>query len=489
MRETQLLGLPMHRIRPLAASLAIALAFDASATTVLNVDGKGPRDLFGSLPGLERAAIESPSSRLNSLQVGVQASPKVPVTTCDETSLRNAIAGAMDGDTIDLTALTACQITLTTGSILVNVDNLALNGPGADQLTIDGGYYNYSYNRVFTHTGGGTFSISGMSIGDADYRGSNAKGGCIYSAGSVAVFASALTGCMVEAASGSGSYSLGGAIYSRGSTSLSFSTVLASNAYSSENGAYGGGVFARGNFQGKYSTIRHNQARTSQPFYSHAGGIAVFGDGNIDIRYSTLADNWADVDGAIESSTTGTAHIVDSTISGNSANFYVGGAAFLSSVTIANTTVAYNLDGNSYYGAGVYVAPGATLTAQSSIFSSNGNVGDDGELDVFADVIDGSDSLIRTASSAVPGNTVTACPRLLPLQDNGGPTLTHALNFGSLAIDAGNTTFMTLLNDQRFTGFTRTFGAGTDIGAFEWQGDVGDEIFKSAFESRCDVYP
>ena len=62
-----------------------------------------------------------------------------------------------------------------------------------------------------------------------------------------------------------------------------------------------------------------------------------------------------------------------------------------------------------------------------------------------------------------------------PLQDNGGPTFTHALLLGSPAIDQGTGNGLTA--DQRGEGFPRTFdvprmrnargGDGTDAGAFE----------------------
>lgn len=69
-------------------------------------------------------------------------------------------------------------------------------------------------------------------------------------------------------------------------------------------------------------------------------------------------------------------------------------------------------------------------------------------------------------------------PMLGPLQDNGGPTFTHAPLTGSPAIDSGKN-FTAETTDQRGSGFVRTFddssianangGDGTDIGAFEVQ--------------------
>src|SRR5262249_34310098 len=60
-------------------------------------------------------------------------------------------------------------------------------------------------------------------------------------------------------------------------------------------------------------------------------------------------------------------------------------------------------------------------------------------------------------------------PRLGPLADNGGPTLTHALLPGSPAIDAGNNAYATDF-DQRGPGFPRIVNGLIDIGAFEFQG-------------------
>src|SRR5262249_37581050 len=77
--------------------------------------------------------------------------------------------------------------------------------------------------------------------------------------------------------------------------------------------------------------------------------------------------------------------------------------------------------------------------------------------------------LVGTASAPID-------PLLGPLQDNGGPTFTHALLPGSPAIDAGNNVYATEW-DQRGEGFPRIVGIIDpddpiiDIGAFEVQAD------------------
>jgi len=57
-----------------------------------------------------------------------------------------------------------------------------------------------------------------------------------------------------------------------------------------------------------------------------------------------------------------------------------------------------------------------------------------------------------------------------PLQDNGGPTFTHALLPGSPAINAGNPSFTPPPRyDQRGPGFRRVVHGRIDIGSYEVQ--------------------
>ena len=67
-------------------------------------------------------------------------------------SLRQAIADAHDGDTIDF-GVTG-TITLTTGELLVN-KSVSISGPGLDNLTVDGNHA----TRVF-HVSGGVTATS-----------------------------------------------------------------------------------------------------------------------------------------------------------------------------------------------------------------------------------------------------------------------------------------------------------------------------------------
>jgi hypothetical protein len=73
-------------------------------------------------------------------------------------SLRQALADANDGDTIDATGISGV-ITLTTGQLLVD-KSVIINGAGADVLAIDGN----ATTRVFQTDTGETVTISGLTM-------------------------------------------------------------------------------------------------------------------------------------------------------------------------------------------------------------------------------------------------------------------------------------------------------------------------------------
>jgi hypothetical protein len=180
--------------------------------------------------------------------------------------------------------------------------------------------------------------------------------------------------------------------------------------------------------------------------------------------------------------------LIQSTISGNGATdgggVWIGysptSSRFASNVTVSQSTVCGNAASGK--GGGIYgFADQGTLTISNSIVGYN----------TGADVLRASTSLVLTLAgknlvedASIPAgtNVINGDPKLGPLQDNGGPTLTHAPLAGSPVINAGNssaipvdtydldgdldTTEPTPL-DQRGIAFIRIFGAAVDIGSYE----------------------
>ena len=479
------------RVRPLAACLTVVFGMGGSSAFADATAPSGHRGLFdlnatptadarsaiphGSTPPAQRRSTAAKSSRNPVIRV---------VDSCTDAALRQAIMSAGNGDTVDMTM--ACSvITLTGGAIPILVDNLTLVGPGADALTIDGGATAGYYDRVFRHYGGGTLAISGVTITDSTLLNSmDANGGCIDSNGTVSLADVKVSNCYAQAAANLDA--LGGAVYAKIAAELYLSTITSSEAFSQGGFARGGAIYSSGYLDLERSTVSDSTAASGVSIYSKGGGIAS-ANGDVRIRYSTISSNQAATGAGIyvEYSTGHSALITNSTISSNHASEYVGGAVFHIPATISNSTFASNTAANTLFGVGVF--SDSALTAQSSIFSNNLTPAGDLGMDVYIanGTIGGEKNIIVHTPSATPPDTITTCPRLGPLADNGGPTLTHALLSCSPAIDVGSNPLVHAF-DQRLDGFNRVFGADADIGAFEWQGDSQDTIFVSHFEFACD---
>ena len=178
--------------------------------------------------------------------------------------------------------------------------------------------------------------------------------------------------------------------------------------------------------------------------------------------------------------------MTNSTISGNTAKagaggttFNVGGGIFgdASTVTTFYSTITSNTvpNGSATDGGGICVSNGSAVEIKSTILAANSAM-----VDFFLDDSSSYDSsgfnLVGTTNGLVapPGpsdqfNVSGAALNLGPLQNNGGPTFTHALLCGSIAIDAGASAGAPP-TDQR--GFPRIVGSAPDVGSFESSADT-----------------
>ncbi|MDR4488210.1 MAG: choice-of-anchor Q domain-containing protein [Nitrospirales bacterium] len=145
--------------------------------------------------------------------------------------------------------------------------------------------------------------------------------------------------------------------------------------------------------------------------------------------------------------------MLNSTISGNIATSNGGGIFARSSVTITNSTIAFN---SASSGGGIDKSGGGSVSLKNTILASNTGGNASSALTSLGNNID-SDG---TAGLGDPLDGVN--PLLGALADNGGSTQTHALLGGSPAIDAGTSSGAPSV-DQR--GALRD--ANVDIGAFE----------------------
>lgn len=415
----------------------------------------------------------------------VRAAP--PVTNCADSgtgSLRASVAAAVSGETINLSNLACSTITLTSGAIDIPQNSLTISGPGEHALTIDG-HFN---DRVFRHTGSSILALYDLTISEGKYVSDTTPyGGCIYSSGSAKLYDVMISGCIVVGQEIA--VARGGGIQVAGSMLLDHSTITGNIAHGLNDGgapynvAIGGGVSVGGDFIAKYSTISDNQAMESDANHnSSGGGIAAFG--TFGMTNSTISGNSAVGMGGVllEGGTGAEAHILDSTISENVAHAF---SALYTQVptTIANSTIAFNR-ATSSVGRGAVYSQVDPIELQSTIIAGNenGTSSPDDLNGTSATIVTGANNLITSSTIPVPPDTITDCPHLNPLADNGGPTRTNALRIDSPAMNHGNNVedFDT---DQR--GMARVFGSSADIGAYEWNAP-DDHLFFSGFEGVCD---
>lgn len=256
-----------------------------------------------------------------------------------------------------------------------------------------------------------------------------------------------LTGAFLE---GNTAVNDGGAVENAGVFTVALS--LFENNHSQTKG---GGLDNVANSQAavRQSTFRLNEA-------DFGGGIN--NEGTMRLMSSAIYSNTAVLSGSsggggLRNEMSGSLMVTNSTISGNTAgegggllNAGTGATAvFHSSTLVNNIGVSYG---------GIYNVTGS-VSLDNTIVAGQGNGRDcGGSITSNGSNLDSDDSCLLGMAD-LKG---VSQPFIGPLQDNGGPTWTHALLIGSPAIDASAVCEPT---DQR--GVPRPVGSACDIGAYE----------------------
>jgi hypothetical protein len=402
-------------------------------------------------------------------------------------SLRDAIAAAADGGTIQFdTALNGQTINLTSGELLID-KSIAIRGSMIVQRSTAGGAPPF---RIFHVTPGHTVVIHGLTI-----RGgfSHESGGGVFNDQATLT----LSYCAVEGNYSGGSG--GGGIYNLGPGATL--TVLSSTVNGNLNsgvdfgsGGAGAGINSNGTLTITNSSISGNSVTASPPRPGLAGGI--FSVGPLEITNGTISGNTGGYDGGgIVSS--GPTTITNTTIAGNTSIGSGGGISSGGSLTISNSTISGNAavfkSGGS--GGGISSGNGATLTISNSTISGNSADGNGGGIDLSSGLLQIGNTILKAGAQGVnihssgtvtshgynlssdngggfltaTGDQINTDPLLGPLQNNGGDgTLTHQLLPGSPAINAGDPNFAPPpFYDQRGLGYDRVENGRIDIGSYE----------------------
>ncbi len=307
-----------------------------------------------------------------------------------------------------------------------------------------------------------------------------------------------------------GTASAGGGLQNAGTLLLDDVTVQNNVASST----FGGGIY---NTSTGVLTVQDSLFVSNDAIVG--GGIA--NDGDMIIERTMMWFNTSDAGGAIANTATGSMELIDSTVAYNTSDGGGGGVFTVGEMTLKNSTISTNsadgAGGGVYQSSGTLEVINATITLNHSDADNNspGDTGggiyrssaststhlynsivfdnDRGTNSPVDDDLSGTfdsgslNNLIGVFSTGsgisdgVNGNMVGTGydPNLGSLTSNGGPTLTHALQSGSAAIDAGTNTIDTtsiidILGDwdQRGDTYSRIVNGGdddtVDIGAYEY---------------------
>ena len=381
-------------------------------------------------------------------QTALQAAT-IPVTNLSDSdpgSLRDAIATAASGDMVDATGITG---TIVLASEL-NVDkSLTINGPGQDVLIISGNHVTRVFNLSLA---GSTVTLSGLTVAD---------------------------GHQAFAPGPDDNQTASGGIFSRANLTLSHCTVRGNTIPSDAGWWAAGGIASFGPLKVTYCTITQNYG-----YSGYGGGIAAnpFGIVTTTIADSTISQNGPD---GVYAAGLGELYISRSSVSENT---FVGIAA-KEKYTLDQCTVS----GNGMSGAEVS-QPGLILnsTIVGNPIGISADPGPGAGLignTIFANGRDIRQEQYPTTNDRHPtslGHNITSGnangdgstgpggwlnqptdrrntdPLLGPLQNNGGPTATHALLAGSPAINAGGSDEVQVVFIVGRSGtFTLTFNGQT----------------------------
>jgi predicted outer membrane repeat protein len=376
-----------------------------------------------------------------------------------------------------------------------------INGDGGSAMEIRGGTVNITgcVMRGGTTRGGGgairnnsptTISDTLIENNTSGGSGNSDGGGAIRNTGVMT-----LTNCIVRG-NKAGENTNGGAIVNEDQLTL-VNTIITNNTADGHGGGIyeGAGTGGDGDFlRITNSTISNNVANEIRDNSGAGGGI--YGETGCDITISgsTISGNQVRITAAPTSSTVsdgggvysdGKLTIDRSTISGNAAGVEFGGvrtATVFQDTLVTNSTIANNIGGG--FGKDDCNLSCRTVALGNTIVSGNTpwdvrSGGPGGADSNDAPIASLGSNLIGTFNggtlyTASSSDLIGVDPKFGPLQDNGGPTATHAPQAGSPVIDKGKRLSDATI-DQR--GVNRPFddlnianapgGDGSEIGAFE----------------------
>jgi hypothetical protein len=323
-------------------------------------------------------------------------------------SLRSALAGAANGDTIDATVISG-TITLMSGMVSsaeLTVDkDVTILGPGPASLIVNANHL----SRVFHVTPGHTVAIAGLTMVNGNPSGPFAEGGGILNDHSVLTVSNCtLSGNSVRS---------GGAIYNDGNDTNSAMLTVNRCTITGNSAQYGGGIFSSGDHSGSAILKINGGFVTGNSADFTGGGVLNTGSGGsatAEINGSSVSGNSAAESGGGIFNFKAILKISASILNVNSAGENGGGiyndgsgSDNHASLEMTNSTLNSNTAESS--GGGIYndgqTSGDATVKIMTSKININNAVAVGGG--VFSDG-DSGNVTVEITDSTVSGNTAGA---------------------------------------------------------------------------------
>src|SRR6185369_8551175 len=492
-----------------------------SVTGTINLTGQLP-DIFGSLN------INGPGSGLLTVRRDTGGNYRIFTTTEGDVEISGLTI--TNGRTPDGVQGTSNNVAPSGGGILQTSGSLRLTDVVVTGNTTGIGYSDLSSGSSSGGFGGfgggidaaGTLTMTNCVVsnnttgrgGDGGSPGSGGRGAGIFTEANAHLTLKnvTITGNVTGVGGGPGSNSRSGdagGIWSGGSGFQATATLDMTNVIITNNstgtgvrfGGSGAGVFIiAGTATLTNSLVANNHNGNGSTVNGSGGrGGGIFNFGTLTVSGSTISGNsTGDTASGFDNNLGGGVYngfiltMINSTVSGNSNGV---GPAFGAGVfggvnttsNLINCTITGNTDSNNHPG----LSMGGQMNIRNTIVAGNGPGGSGPDVDGYfipGTINSQGHNLIGStplSDFTATGDQVGVDPKLAPLANNGGPTLTHALLLNSPALDAGDDcvaqaahcgdpNFPQLTTDQR--GFSRIADgpdldstSTVDIGAYEKQ--------------------
>ena len=408
---------------------------------------------------------------------------------CTEQGIRDAIAEGGGPHGFDCDGPT----TIVTSAEIVIDNDVTLDGEG--NLTVDGD----DDHLVFSISEGVAAELRGLSV----TRGTAATDAGIVNTGTLTLTDSTVSGNGFSGIVNTGTLMLTDSTVSGNGNSgiVNSGALTVTNSTVSENTNSGidndgtvmlTDITVSGNGGGIYNDDGGTLTLTDSTVSGNGGGIYNGGGGRLTLTDSTVSGNRSS---GIYNDDGGTLTLTDCTVSGNTV-IYGGGGGIrnnLGTIVLTHCTVSENTADN---GGGIRNNLGTVMLTNCTV---SGNTADDGAgifndggtltvTNTLVDDVCGGDTMVSGGNNIESPNDTcgfdqtsdqpgvsTDDLKLGPLADNGGPTMTHALLPGSVAInvireaDCVDADGAPLTTDQRGEPRPETGGTMCDVGAFEVQ--------------------